>query len=105
MSRVRELNDGFRTSMEGGRVLVTVGVEALGFTAVIDAMRLVREFSDFNADNDPHGEHDFGVIEVAGRKVFWKIDCYDLDMQYGSPDSTDPAVTTRVLTILLAEEY
>ena len=55
--------------------------------------------------NDPHGEHDFGSFALAGRKFFWKIDAYDADMQFGSEDPTDPEKTTRVLTIMLAEEY
>ena len=65
----------------------------------------VRDFEDFNADNDPHGEHDFGAFEVHGTKVFWRIDCYDRDCRYGSEDASDPERTTRVLTVMLAEEY
>ena len=62
-------------------------------------------FHDFNQDNDPHGEHDFGAIRVLGEKLFWKIDYYDLNKEYHSPDAADPAVTCRVLTLMLASEY
>jgi hypothetical protein len=37
--------------------------------------------------------------------VYWKFDYYDQHMDAGSPDSSDLVQTTRVLTILLAEEY
>jgi hypothetical protein len=57
------------------------------------------------AFSTPYGEHDFGSFEIAGEKVFWKIDYYDLSLEFGSNDSADPAQTKRVLTILLAEEY
>ena len=62
-------------------------------------------FSAFTPENDPHGEHDFGSFALAGRKLFFKIDYFDATMQFGSEDPADPAKTTRVLTIMLAEEY
>ena len=65
----------------------------------------VQSFADFNADNDPYGEHDFGSFEVAGEPFFWKIDYYDTDMACESDDPSDPEKTTRVLTIMLAAEY
>ena len=65
----------------------------------------VQTFTEFNADNDPHGEHDFGSFEVAGEKIFWKIDYYDSGMMFGSDDPSAPEKTTRVLTIMLADEY
>ena len=57
------------------------------------------------AHNDPYGAHEFGAVDVAGEKVFFKVDAYDANLEYGSPDPADPSVTTRVLTILLASEY
>jgi Protein of unknown function (DUF3768) len=59
------------------------------------ALIQVQRFTSFNADNDPHGEHDFGSFEVAGEKFFWKIDYYDSDMTSGSEDPADPEKTRR----------
>lgn len=104
-SPIAELNDRFRKTFMGGQVFVTQGVQALGEAAVARIVAQVRAFDRFDEDNDPHGEHDFGVLEDAGEKLFWKIDYYDKTLTYGSPDAADPSKTTRVLTILLASEY
>lgn len=89
-----------------GKLMMTAGIAALPGEVQAELVMAVMGFDDFNEENDPHGEHDFGVIthEVAGR-VFWKIDLYDPSLQFYSPDPTDPAQTVRVLTIMLAEEY
>ena len=102
---IRELNDRFRTTMTGGQVLITAGVDALPSDVKAMVIRRVATFSDFTADNDPHREHDFGNFEVAGRKFFFKIDYFDAKMEFGSEDPADPTKTTRVLTIMLASEY
>jgi hypothetical protein len=103
--RVRELNDAFRTTMTGGRVMLTAGVDALPSDVKAMVIRRVATFSEFTPDNDPHGEHDFGSFALAGRKFFFKMDYFDPAMEFGSEDPADPAKTTRVLTIMLAEEY
>ncbi len=111
-ARIAALNDAFRTSLQGGKVLVTRGVEAQGPPFVAQALAAVQGFDAFTPDNDPHGEHDFGSFVLEGHKVFFKIDYYApgvrfglADVQYGSEDPTDAAKTLRVLTICLAEEY
>jgi hypothetical protein len=103
--RIRELNDAFRQTFIGGRVLVTPGVRALPLESNAALLERVRTFDRFDGDNDPHQEHDFGAIEIAGERYFWKIDYYDSIMVGGSEDPTDPGKTTRVLTIMRADEY
>ena len=100
-----ELNDAFRRSFTGGQVFLTRGISTLPQDMQGAIAERVRSFEDFGENNDPHGEHDFGAFDHDGRKIFWKIDCYDLAHRFYSPDPTDPAKTARVLTILLAEEY
>jgi len=102
---IAELNDAFRRSFTGGQVVVTRGIYDLPPEAQAAITDRVRSFEAFDADNDPHGEHDFGSFDHDGRTIFWKIDLYDRDYKFYSPDPTYPAKTNRVLTILLAEEY
>jgi hypothetical protein len=103
--RIRELNDAFRTTLRGGKVMMTSGVDELPDCVKAEALVQVASFSDFTTDNDPHGEHDFGSFTLVGRKFFWKIDYFDKRCEFGSDDPSDPEKTTRVLTIMLAQEY
>uniref|UniRef100_UPI002FDFC046 DUF3768 domain-containing protein n=1 Tax=Nereida ignava TaxID=282199 RepID=UPI002FDFC046 len=83
--------------------IITQGVQALDdVPSVLDE---VRRFDAFTPDNDPYEEHDFGSIHHSGQTVFWKFDYWDVDLTIHSPDPSDPAVTARVLTIMLADEY
>jgi hypothetical protein len=111
-TRIRELNDGLRTSdnplsvlLARGQLMITRGIAARGSDFVSRVMQAVRAFNDFTEDNDPYGEHDFGNFVLDGADVFWKIDYYDNELEYGSPNAADAALTKRVLTVLLAEEY
>lgn len=102
---IRQLNDAFRTTFTGGRVVLTAGVTALPDDAQKKTLTAVQQYRAFTEDNDPHGEHDFGALEIDGVELFFKIDYYDRKQEYGSEDPADPAVTTRVLTIMKREEY
>jgi hypothetical protein len=103
--RIRKLNDLLRQTFIGGRVLMTQGVNALDDDLKERVLTAIRAFDDFSEDNDPYGTHEFGGVEIDGIRVWFKIDAYDKNHHYGSPDPSDPAVTARVMTILLPEEY
>ena len=103
--RIRALNDDFRRTFVGGIVTITAGVEAMPAEQRKSLLAKVRAFDAFTDDNDPHREHDFGAVDEGGVRYFWKIDYYDREMTMHSDDAADPAVTTRVLTVMLAEEY
>jgi Protein of unknown function (DUF3768) len=105
INRIRVLNDNFRWAFIGGRIVMTAAVAALPMVVKARALMRVQSFTDFTADNDPHGEHDFGNFELGDQKFFWKIDYYDTLCELGSEDPADPEKTTRVLTIMLADEY
>jgi hypothetical protein len=99
------LNDQLRQTLAGGVLVTTPGVIALGQARQLTLLDAVAKFDTFDESNDPYGEHDFGAVEVEGERLFWKIDYYDRSLSAHSPDPADPSVTTRVLTIVLAEEY
>ena len=105
LQRIRQLNDEARMFLTDGAILVTGGISALPTDDQAAILERVRTFDDFDPDNDPYGEHDFGALDHSGIQIFWKIDYYDLGERNGSPDPADPSVTHRVLTILLADEY
>lgn len=106
-SKIRALNDAFRKNPFGGlgKVVMTQGVNMMPGGFAYKALAAVQAFAAFTRENDPHGEHDFVSVEVDGYLVFAKIEYYDKEVEYGSPDPSDPEVTTRVLTIMLADEY
>ena len=102
---IRILNDTLRSTFWTGKVMLTQGVSCLPPEEMATLLTAVSTFDAFTKANDPHGEHDFGSIDQGGVRYFWKIDYYDTACEMGSPDPADPAVTTRVLTIMRADEY
>ena len=109
-------NDALRHNLfeEGKvtRVVLTAGVHNLLPDDKARVLLAVKSYNNFTPDNDPHGEHEFGVIELEGiQKVFWKIDYFedesmefDANSTFGEAES-DFINAYRLLTILLADEY
>jgi len=42
---------------------------------------------------------------IRRRTSYWKIDYYDRNLEFNSPDPADPSVMIRVLTTMLVDEY
>jgi hypothetical protein len=104
-ARIRALNDELRQNFADGMAVMTPGVAALGAEAVRRIVKTIAVYDDFCHANDPHEEHDFGAFDTDGHRILFKIDYFDKALTYHSPDPSDPSVTQRVITIMLAEEY
>jgi Protein of unknown function (DUF3768) len=102
---IRALNDELRQNFATGTAVMTAGVAALGAEAVARIVKTIAVYDDFCHANDPYEEHDFGSFEADGQRIFFKIDYFDKGLTAHSPDPSDPSVTERVITIMLAEEY
>lgn len=110
--RIAELNDKLRKNaglfslqLDLGEVIVTSGIAAMEEEDHRTIFEQIRKFDQFAEDNDPWGEHDFGIIKHKGQSIYWKIDYYDPTRTYLSDDPSDVTKTWRVLTVLLASEY
>ncbi len=101
-SKIRELNDRLRSTFVGGAVLLSNGVASLDDDAKRRLLAAVRTFEAFSPDNDPYGEHDFGAVEIGGERFLFKIDLYEEPFVNSG---NEEKMITRILTIMLAEEY
>ena len=122
LDTIRRLNDAARSHPGTGSIAnVTIGFQSLPDADRFAALSAIVSFSQFDGNNDPYGEHDFGAVYrlASGRwtqerpsddkdiseTVFWKVDYYDNTLTYGSEAPWDERQTKRVLTIMLANEY
>lgn len=105
--RVLAINPVWKGAMLQGQFVVSSGFRALPEDTQILLISAVATFNDFNDDNDPYGDHSFGVVEAAGARAFWKIDLYDTDYSFGVDLSAaaDPSKVARVLTLYLPSEH
>lgn len=75
----------------------TLAAQAVAQATLLQAIRRHRF-----ADGDQ--VRDRGDFLVAGVRVYFTIDCYDRNLEYGSEDPADASVTCRVLTIMLRDD-
>ncbi len=104
-ARIRALNDLLRIRHRGGVVMISAGVKEMGIRTVRRILHAVATFDAFTADNDPHGEHDYGSFFFEGQRIAWKIDYYGSPLAEGAYAPADPDRAIRVLTVMLIEEY
>ena len=111
---IAEQNDQFRKSWGShpnvsGKLVLSKGVAKLSGLVRVMIMKSVISFDDFNEENDPYHEHDFGSVKVMIGDVettfFWKIDLFDESYDWGSEDPACLEATRRVMTIMYPHEY
>ena len=109
MQNIARLNDRFRKTiflrpLRSGKLVLTLGIGALPDDQLKAVALATINQSEFDEGNDPHGEHDFGVVALPNLpKCYWKIDYYDsARMRYGTDDLIN---AYRVLTLMRADEY
>jgi hypothetical protein len=102
---IAQLNDKLRKTGEGGTIVITRSVMNLPAFNPAALTAALAAYEAFDADNDPHGERDFGDLTLFGADLLWKIDYYDSDLRFGSNDPADSTITKRVLTVMLAEDW
>jgi len=109
--QIAKLNDRARSGFDpSARIMFTRGcLDAFcsgdtpsGLVAQAELIKTVRRH---RFEEDTYGERDFGAFTFRGERVFFKIDYYDLNLEYGSEDPADASITARVVTIMLATEY
>ena len=110
IDKVAKLNDFLRgyiltATPVKDKIVITEGVSKLDKQIQKKVFQKVKNYKDFDEDNNRFGERDFGAFGVNCMDFFWKISYYDNNMKYHSEDKSDPEKTTRVLTIMRSEEW
>jgi hypothetical protein len=102
----RALDDAWRPHLLVARAIISPGIAALGTEAAVAIVNTIAVFDDFCRADGPYKPHDFGALGLDdGRTIFFKIEYLDKNLTGPSPNPVDPAVTERIITIMLAEEY
>lgn len=122
LDAIRRLNDAARSKPGVASIAnATTGFHSLAPADRFAALAQIVGFTNFDGDNDPYGEHDFGAVyrlangqwtqkrptdeKAIAATVFWKVDYYDHSLSFGSEAPWDEKRTKRVLTIMLSSEY
>ncbi|WP_328276125.1 DUF3768 domain-containing protein [Sphingobium sp.] len=110
--QIARLNDRCRHGLDpNARIMVTraclarLSGDGEGIAEVLaqaELLAAVRRY-DFKSGDGP--ERDFGAFELREERIFFKIDYYDMALEFGSDDPADASITRRVLTVMLAEDY
>ena len=90
-------NDNFRKHLSQGTLVLTQGIRSNTKEDLEAIITKVRTFDSVAAQ--------FGAFDHKGKRIFWKIDYYNQEFLYLSPDVSNPKVTNKVMTVMYAEEY
>jgi hypothetical protein len=106
LAYLRQTNDKFRRTFIGGAVIVSEGFAALDEELKSDILWRIRNFDDFQANEewDPENEHAYLALDYRGCHIVVLIDYWSRDMTSYTHDPYDPAETQLVMTIRFEDE-
>lgn len=110
--RIARLNDRCRQGLDPtARIMVTrnclarLSGDGEGIAEVLAQAELLASVRRYAFQPGDGPERDFGAFDLRGLRVLFKIDYYDMALEFGSEDPADASATCRVLTVMLAEDY
>lgn len=110
--RIARLNDRCRQGLDANaRIMVTrtclarITGDNEGIAEVLAQAELLAAVRRYTFKPGDGPERDFGAFDLQGERVLFKIDYYDMALEFGSNDPADASITRRVLTVMLAEDY
>lgn len=71
--KIQELNDSFRTSLSGGKVMITRGISLLPSEDGNNIVKQVQSFNSFNKNNDPMENTILGYLTLRETGFFGKL--------------------------------
>lgn len=98
------LNDHFRKDRQEGIVMLSLSVHSMGRSAVDTILRKIAGSEGDKSCTDSE-EHEYGEFQHGEHTIHWDIECYNKALDDDSPDSTNPKLTTRYMSILLGTDY
>lgn len=101
LNRIRDLNDAFRRTGEGGTRYFSDEIKACGLRFLTIATNAIARFDAFTECDDPDGEHRAGRVLLEGRTLFFQINYfYDRETEQTSTDAADPAAKRTLFVSL-----
>jgi hypothetical protein len=108
LAAIARLNDRCRQGLDRtARIMVTrtcFGTSGDGAMGIVVQARLYAAVRRHVFTGTDAAERDRGNFEFEGTMVYFKIDYYDVALEYGSEDPADASITRHVLTIMLRED-
>ncbi len=101
---IRSLNDAFRLSFTATELYCSPGIIAFSLHQQGQILERVRNYRNFNEENDPDKLHNRGSFDFEGQTILWEIYCTDQNQQNEASDPACLKLTRRHMMILIENE-
>lgn len=102
---IRSLNDTFRLSFTSSELHLSPKILAFDIETQAAIIDQVRNYRNFNPDNDPTCTHHQGFFQQEDQSIVWEIFCLTPDGKNLSEYPLDLNLTHRYIMIMCEEEY